>query len=407
MKIAIVSKADSAGGEASKVAQDLAEAFNEVDGHEAIHINTWRSKTYSFTRPLFKLGESYYHRLRNLEKRFGFVDYLPFEYLALQKALKNFGPDVVHFHDISSAYSPKTLEWISKRYNTHWTFHDVSPLTGGCLYPAECIRFADGCGGCPQLGHWPINTNRDKTKTLAKQKKRILDAGRIKLQAPSKWLSGLAKHRLNVPVTVISNGIETSHFRTLSENERTVKRKQLGLSTDKHTIVWICSDFADARKGAKQAIQVIQGLHREIGDTFQLILMGNTPDEVLKQVPDLDIYVSGYVSDPILKAELYQLADSFLFTSLEDNQPLTVLEALAAGLRVLGFRTGGIPELDETFSDALHLVHANETGKLIKSFAQTAKKKLTLSARVETQKLAAKHLDIRVAVNNQLETYKK
>ena len=43
-------------------------------------------------------------------------------------------------------------------------------------------------------------------------------------------------------------------------------------------------------------------------------------------------------------AKVYSAADLFCITSLDDNFPTTVLESLACGTPVVGFRVGGIPE---------------------------------------------------------------
>src|SRR3989344_3533633 len=56
---------------------------------------------------------------------------------------------------------------------------------------------------------------------------------------------------------------------------------------------------------------------------------------------------TGYIDDESLLAKYFSAADIFLFPSTADNCPLVVLEALACGLPVVSFATGGIPELVE------------------------------------------------------------
>ena len=56
---------------------------------------------------------------------------------------------------------------------------------------------------------------------------------------------------------------------------------------------------------------------------------------------------AGHVlSAPYLRL-IYSAADVLVIPSLEDNQPNTVLEAMACGTPVAGFRVGGIPEMVE------------------------------------------------------------
>ena len=44
-------------------------------------------------------------------------------------------------------------------------------------------------------------------------------------------------------------------------------------------------------------------------------------------------------------AAVYSMADVFVIPSFQDNLPNTVLEAMACGRRVVGFRIGGIPDM--------------------------------------------------------------
>lgn len=51
------------------------------------------------------------------------------------------------------------------------------------------------------------------------------------------------------------------------------------------------------------------------------------------------------INDVNQLAKVYGAADLFVIPSLEDNLPNTVMEALACGTPVVGFETGGIPEM--------------------------------------------------------------
>jgi glycosyltransferase involved in cell wall biosynthesis len=71
----------------------------------------------------------------------------------------------------------------------------------------------------------------------------------------------------------------------------------------------------------------------------------------------------GSISDPSEMARVYSAADVFAAPSLEDNLPTTVIEAMACGLPVAGYRTGGIPEMVIEGSTGL-LVPTNDVSAL-------------------------------------------
>lgn len=365
MRVAIISKADSSGGGASRVAENLARSINLSDGHQAIHINSWRKEKFSFTKPLFEKFTNLYFKILDIEKRTGYVEYFPIEYLQLRKLLRRYKADVVHFHDISSAYSPNTLNKISNLYPVVWTFHDVSPVTGGCLYPGSCSRFLHGCGDCPLLGYWPIDTTIDKTDLLAKTKIEMLEKSRIYTIAPSIWMKELVSQRISKQPTVIFNGIDTDIYSAANKQKRKKILHDLKLDTNKVTFAITCSDFDDARKGVKDSLTILNDLYSVVGNSFQLVLLGNISQEIIDLLPDVPLHIAGYVFNEEQKSRLLSACDIFLYTSLEDNQPLSVLEALSSGCSIFGYKTGGIPELESYYDRAIKLHTKHETQEVV------------------------------------------
>jgi glycosyltransferase involved in cell wall biosynthesis len=53
----------------------------------------------------------------------------------------------------------------------------------------------------------------------------------------------------------------------------------------------------------------------------------------------------GSINDDRLLALTYNAADLFVVPSLQDNSPNTVLESMACGIPVVGFETGGVPDM--------------------------------------------------------------
>src|SRR5690606_22356720 len=70
------------------------------------------------------------------------------------------------------------------------------------------------------------------------------------------------------------------------------------------------------------------------------LALGHVSSNLSPQIKSL-----GFVSDDDEKAWVYSAADFLIHPAREDNQPLTVLEALACGTPVLAFDVGGLGEI--------------------------------------------------------------
>lgn len=405
MRVAILSKADATGGGASRVAEHLAKAIDSHPSHQAVHINTWRKENFSFTIPLFGRSLNLYFKLRKIEKSTGFVEMLPIEYFKLRQILKRFKPDVLHFHDISSAYSPTTIKLLAKKYPVFWTFHDVSPVTGGCLYPGNCASFETGCGGCPQLGIWPIDTPIDRTRFVSSKKVQLIESGLVNTIAPSSWMRELVSKKLTNLPQVIYNGIDQNIYSSEAESRVTEIRKELHLSPRILTIAWTCSDFQDERKGVKEALTILNELYEKVGSSFQIILIGNITQQVIDLLPKVPLHIAGYVFEETDKAKLLQGADIFLYTSLEDNQPLSVLEALSVGCTIVGFNTGGIPELASHFGDAIRLFPSKASRKVSSVLGEICISEIQLRPKDEVSQISKEVLSQSAHLDNHIEIY--
>ncbi|MBT1712621.1 glycosyltransferase, partial [Fulvivirgaceae bacterium PWU5] len=65
-------------------------------------------------------------------------------------------------------------------------------------------------------------------------------------------------------------------------------------------------------------------------------------------LPDLSGFVVhnfGFVSDEHKKALIYSAADVYVLPTLADNLPNVVIESLMCGTPVIGFKTGGVPDM--------------------------------------------------------------
>lgn len=343
MRICEVSKADAFGGGASRVAEELCELML-ADGYSAEHWVSWTGKGYNqHRRPLYGGLERYIRKAHNATKALlSLPEAIPYELPIFYRHGRADQFDLFHFHDLSSAISPLTLLQLSRRRPVVWTMHDCSPVTGGCLYPLDCERYKIGCGSCPQVGTWPIDTRYDFTRLLRDLKARLHASKRVTLITPSQWMADFAMSSgmLTTAPTVIPNGVDVDRFRPL---DRAAVRLKYGIPNDRQIVLLTAGHIKDPRKGVQYALDAM----RTFDDTTRplLLIVGVIDDVARAMLNGFDIFEAGFISDSGILAEIYAASDLLLFCSLAENMPLTILETMACGVPFVGFGVGGISEL--------------------------------------------------------------
>lgn len=352
MNIAQISKADSFGGGASRVAEDLCNLLIH-DNYGCTHWTSWSGKGYNTTRsPLYGRFEHRVRQAHYIVKKMGFPELVPFELITLMRRNRMADYDLFHFHDLSSAISPFTLRYISQLGPVIWTIHDCSPFTGGCLYPMSCERFKTGCGNCPQIGEWPIDSRFDNTALLYGIKRALHKTGRVVAISPSQWMADQAFSSgiLKTKPAVIHNGVDVETYQFADKDE---VRDRLGLPKDRRIVLISAGNVLDERKGTRFALEALSRA-QELKPF--LLVVGAVDNDAKQLLAPFDYHATGYLNSPSDLAPVYSAADIFLFCSLADNQPLVILETMAAGTPLIGFATGGIPEM----------VEQDKTGFLVK-----------------------------------------
>jgi glycosyltransferase involved in cell wall biosynthesis len=345
MKIAIVSKADAAGGGASRVAEELGRHLRSADV-EAVHFAAWGSRFDADLRPIYgglaaRKATLLAHKT---SRKIGFGESVPFELPAALLALRGF--DLVHFHDTSSTFSPVTLLAASRMMPLVWTFHDCSPFTGGCIYPqmVGCERYKTGCGKCPMTGEWPLDGKLDFTSLSLSLRRRLHRRPNVHSVVPSAWMRDVAwaSGSLVREPTIISNMVDSQALRPVED--RAGLRRRLGIEEDRLVLIASSGNVDDPRKGIRDSLSAASGLSHA---NPLVILLGAPDRRVHEQSRGVEFLSTGYVSDRRELCEWLTAADAFLFTSKADNQPLSILESFACGTPVYGWPTGGASEMVE------------------------------------------------------------
>ena len=394
----MVSRSNAIGGGASRIAEELASWLVDEGirvTHFCVHacgpLKTFQSHLY----PDGWLGKAS-RATHRFTRKCGFNEIVPVDFFAaLHRVIDKF--DIIHFHDLNAAISPLSLYLCSRKRAVVFTAHDCSCFTGGCIYPLACERYLKQCGKCPQLAS--IGANFDFTSENLKLNRLLAKSKRIRYVFPSNWLRNIASASLTFAnqEKVIPNGFSSSEYFFRSKREA---RRELGIRDEQRIIIVAAHYLAEPRKGISYTLAAI----KSIGDLDPLIIfVGHPPQDLEDRLPGIRFWLAGFVKDRAKLGLLIAAADVFLFSSLQDNLPIMIQEALAAGTAVVGFSAGGVPEmvdhgrtgwlcqtgdqsaLNQNLRDAL-------TGNSLADYCEAARN--TISERYNMDVFGQRHLDL-------------
>lgn len=286
--------------------------------------------------------------------------------LNLIRKMKKYSPDVIHLNVINDKIIniPLLVKYINaKNIAVVWTMHDCRAFTGQCPYFDEvnCFRWKIGCGKCPicetKIDNTHITWNiRRKWQTKIK---------RMVIVTPSRWLANYVKESFlkNYPVKVIYNGVDIDGF---SKKTNLDVRTEYGIAEDKK-IVLGCSIFWEHRKGLSFFVQ----LAKRLSSDYQIVLVGNIDERKKKELIENNIICTGRTKTFDEMVALYQTASVFCNPTMADNFPTVNIEALAAGIPIVTFKTGGSPEaIDEKTGIVVEQGNIDELCRAVKYISE-------------------------------------
>ncbi len=244
--------------------------------------------------------------------------------------------DVVHLHIVHSYWLPP--RWLFREIAAAgtpvvWTLHDQWIMTGRCAQPGTCRLWEDGCPRCPDLAAYPPARVDNAARVFTRRRD---DIAALRRAVPSAgvacahWLAAEAATAGFDDVRTITNSVDRAFW-----SEATAAR--VASDAPRSGALFICRDLRDPAKVDWDALRAIAA------DTTEgLTIMGDDAPEDAPGAARLPA-----TGDRVELARVMRRHDRLVFTSRVDYFPLTVSEALTAGMRVFAVDSPAIREFGD------------------------------------------------------------
>ncbi|MCF8256664.1 MAG: glycosyltransferase [Flavobacteriales bacterium] len=261
-----------------------------------------------------------FHSTILIQKRFSQTDDIVEMMSNPLTQIKGVKPDIVHLHNIhGTGLSMDAVAELANEIPVIWTLHDAWVTTGSdahpFLYSPKGLSFLDSEA-------WHDRLNRRKA---------LLLSDNIRLTAPSQWLRGRVCDIMGVACHFVPNSIPLQALEEVPQLDR-----PFILFVANHAERNRYRDLPTLRSAWVKA-------NACLGEqTIDLLCIGGVPAE--EKVGNSFFRMVGR-SDSQKVLGLMRNAMALVQASLQDNAPLTVLEAHSVGAPVIGSMVGGIPEM--------------------------------------------------------------
>jgi len=248
--------------------------------------------------------------------------------------------DAIVIHWVNkNCISIKEIENILKLGKpTVWYMHDMFPITGGCHHSLGCDGYTIDCKDCPLIKG--KGCNGVAAKQLKKKLRHWKKYQNLMFATPSNWLASCVRKSALAQgheVKVIPNTINTDLFKPLPFDCKVL----FGLDPNKKTILFSADLSGSVYKGSQYTIDCLKKLEPE---KYEGLIIGNMPKGLEEQV-SIKVTAMGYLTDQLSLVLAYNACDTVLITSIAENYPNVILEAMSCGKPCMGFKVGGIPDL--------------------------------------------------------------
>ena len=422
MKILLVNFTDIGGG-AAIAAVRLVNALNEHGFYARLGVeNKKTSNPYVFELPrkkyskLYKLGKKLFEftnrifhpitkRLPNPNKfktTNGILHTTNFKSETDINWINNSDFDIVNLHWISGTICNKDISKIKKPIV--WTMHDSWPCCGAEHHPnviENDTRWKEGY----YKSNKPRSTKgQDLCRKVWNQKKKYLSNKNIMFTAPSKWEVDVLKSSAlfgHCECKLIPNIIDHSIF---YPKDKESIRNIYNIPKDKIILGFGAAYDIDNPKSMKGSYYLIDALNKlKNHEKFYIIIFGPASDSFTNKIK-IPFFASGYISNPIILASLYNSCDCVINPSLIENLPTTCLESICCGVPVVAFDVGGTSDI-VVHKQTGYLAEPYKPEQLVEGVEWCVQNKKILSKNCIEKSL--KNFDTDKTVNAMINVYKE
>jgi glycosyltransferase involved in cell wall biosynthesis len=337
----------------ARSAQRLQQAFVKANVHSSIvslqpgaaNISNvkYLGKKQRYTSRIDAKIQSYL--LKKNHKEFGLFSY-PVLGSDISQLAEIQEADVIYIHwALYGFLNYNSLEKIAKLNKpVIIVMHDMWNITGGCHYSFTCDKYKTGCGNCQMI---PGNKENDLSLKGVKKKMKLYDKyNNFYFVSPSMWLYNCAKEALltkSNPIFYIPNVLDNTLFKPF---DKATAKQILNIGITETVIAFGAVSVNSPYKGWPYLQKALELLKQDENykDIMVLIFGSVYNKEIAASIPFKTKFM-GFLADEYSTMLVYNAADVFIVPSLADNQPTTVQESLSCGTPVVGFNTGGIPDM--------------------------------------------------------------
>lgn len=368
MKIIFLSYSDYKGG-ASIAAHAI---YRSIKIKNAVFLTV--DNKYKYSKKLYSyFGKTYISILRVIEK-------ITIFFFCKKK-----------FHqslNIFKTFTKKKIaNYLPEIINIHWVNRSMISISEMSKFKEKIVISLHDMWFLNPTEHYFTNQNYKMdfiSKYCWKQKKNFIYQKNVFFIAHNNWMVEKFKkiHPLLKKKIFLSRyyPINTKIFKP---RNKILLRKKYNIPRNKKIIFFSAQDIADERKGFKYFEKIINKLKKN-RDLFFISLGKNNKHLLnIKNHKHFDFLSNNKT------AEIYSLSDIYICTSLIDNLPLTILEALSSGNLVISFKNGGSEEVLKNIGYTYSVSSINKMIELLETINDETIKQKSILAR----KFALKNLN--------------